>query len=268
VTAFVTWAKETLRLSSTPFIVLMLLAGAALLLVRPRWGRRWVIAFAAAFWFCSTPLGSEFLARPLARGFHPIEQRSEAHGVDAIVVLGGGTFDATAGGVHLGYPTAATAQRLVEAVRLHRLLGGEPLIVASGGIPPGGQGPPEAEVIAAQLSHLQVPPDHIVLDPVSRTTREQAVAVTRLLRARGINRFALVTSPPHMWRAVLAFRAEGADVVPSAYRLGSSSLTDRRTFMPSGASLRLSDDVLYGYASAAYYWARGWFRPAPSVSTT
>ena len=50
-TFLVNWAKTALRISNTPFIVVMLLAGAALLLVRPRWGRRWMIGFAIAFSF-------------------------------------------------------------------------------------------------------------------------------------------------------------------------------------------------------------------------
>jgi uncharacterized SAM-binding protein YcdF (DUF218 family) len=267
VTILVNWAKEVLRISSISFIVLMVLVGAALLLVRPRWGRRWVIGFAIAFWFCSTPFGSGLLARPMARGFHPIEDRREADGVAAIVVLGGGTKEVTAGPVRLGYPIDETALRIVEAVRLFRLLGGQPLIVVSGGTPRTDQGLPEAQVMAGGLAQLQVPSDHVLVDSRSETTREQAVAVTRLLLAHGIRRFALVTSPTHILRAVLVFRAQGADVVPSMSPLRSTAITDKRFFMPNGESLQLSDDAVYDYASTAYYWARGWFRPAPPAPT-
>lgn len=262
-TFLVNWAKTALRISNSPFIVVMLLAGAALLLVRPRWGRRWVIGLAIAFWFCSTPLGSGLIAGPLARGFHPIEDRQEAEGVGAIVVLGGGTFEVVAGPVRLGYPADETALRIVEGVRLFRFLGGQPLIVASGGRPRADQGVAEAEVMAAALAHLQVPADHVLVDTDSQTTREQAVAVTRMLLARGIRRFALVTAPTHMWRAVLVFRAQGADVVPSAAPMGSPAMARQLFFMPNGESLELSDDALYDYASTAYYWARGWLRPVP-----
>ena len=260
-TILVNWAKEFLRISSISFIVVMVLVGAALLLIRPRWGRRWVIGFAIALWFCSTPLGSELLAGSLARGFHPIEDRREADGVTAIVVIGGGTKEVNAGSVRLGYPIDETALRIVETVRLFQLLGSQPLIVASGGSPRTDQGVSEGDVIAADLAQLHIPPDRIVVDSRSETTREQAVAVTQLLRARGIGRFALVTSPTHMLRAVLAFRAQGADVVPSMSPLRSTAMTDVHFIMPNGASLQLSDDAVYDYASTAYYWGRGWFRP-------
>jgi uncharacterized SAM-binding protein YcdF (DUF218 family) len=267
VTILVNWAKEFLRISSISFIAVMVVTGAVLLLIRPRWGRRWVFGFAIAFWFCSTPLGSGLLAGPLARGFHPIEDRREADGVTAIVVIGGGTKEVSAGPVRLGYPIDETALRIVETVRVFQLLGSQPLVVASGGSPRTDQGVPEAEVMAADLALLHVPPDRIVVDSRSETTREQAVAVTRLLRARGIGRFALVTSPTHMLRAVLAFRAQGADVVPSMSPLRSTTMTVTRSIMPNGASLQLSDDAVYDYASTAYYWGRGWFRPDPPVST-
>jgi uncharacterized SAM-binding protein YcdF (DUF218 family) len=267
VTVLVDWAKGALRISSGPFIVVILLIGVALLLVRPRWGRRWVIGFAIAFWFCSTPLGSRLLAFPLARGFHPIDDRREAEGVGAIVVLGGGSFEVTAGPVRLGYPTAETALRIAEGVRVFRLLGSQPLMVASGGNPRTGQSVPEGDVIAAGIAQLEVPSDRVLVDALSLTTREQAIAVTQLLRARGIRRFVLVTSPTHMLRAVLVFRAHGADVVPSAAPFGSIGIAGTRFFMPNGESLRLSDVSLYDYASTAYYWAHGWFRPAPGALT-
>ena len=261
-TFLVDWAKGALRISSTPFIVVMMLAGAALLLIRPRWGRRWVIGFAIALWFCSTPLGSGLIARPLARGFHSIDDPREADGVGAIVVLGGGTFEVRAGSVRLGYPVSETALRIVEAVRVFRLLGGQSLIVASGGKTRTAQDVSEAEVMAAGLAQLHVPSDHVLVDPSSQTTREQAVAVTHVLRSRGIRRFVLVTSPTHMLRSVLVFRAQGADVVPSTSP-GTASRIGRRFFMPNDESLELSDDAVYDYASLAYYWARGWFRPEP-----
>src|SRR5207253_6046720 len=132
-----------------------------------------------------------------------------------------------------------------------------PLIVATGGTPEVERTVPEGEIIAADLLSLSVPLDHIVVESRSQTTREQAILVTELLRARGIRRFVLVTSPTHMWRAVLVFRSQGADVVPSLAPFQSESVA-RRVFAPGGDSLQLSDEAMYDYASTAYYWARGW----------
>jgi uncharacterized SAM-binding protein YcdF (DUF218 family) len=263
VTAVVNWAKGALRISGDPFIVLMVVTGAVLLLLVPRWGRRWVMAFAVALWFCSTPVGSGFLAAPLARGFHSLENRREAGPVGAIVVLGGGSEEARMGPFTLSHPSRETALRTLEGVRVFRLLDGQPLVVASGGMPEPDRTVPEGEIIAADLVKLRVPLDHVLIESRSTTTREQAMFVTELLQARGIRRFVLVTSPTHMWRSVLVFRAQGADPVPSLAPL-RSDMKARRFFDPSGESLQLSDEAVYDYASTAYYWWRGWFRPAPA----
>jgi uncharacterized SAM-binding protein YcdF (DUF218 family) len=258
VTAIINWAKSAFRISGNPFIVAVLLAGALLLLARARWGRRFVVALALAYWFVSTPLGSGMLVAPLARGFHPIEDPHAAAGAGAIVVLGGGTFEATSGPAMLGLPRRGTAMRIVEAVRVFRLLGGRPIVVASGGRPLPDQRVAEGDVIASELVQLHVPPDHIVTETRSETTHDEAVIVMAMLRARGIQRIVLVTSPTHMWRSVLTFRAQHADVVPSPAPLGAPGIASPRFFLPKQESIEVSDEALYDYFGTLYYWTRGW----------
>ena len=265
-TALVNWAKAALRIGSPPFLVVVLAIGAALLLAAPRWGRRWIIVLALALWFCSTPLGSGILAGPLARGFRPLQDRRDAAGAGAIVVLGGGISEVAAGSIVLAEPSHETSLRIIEAARVFRLRGGEPLIVASGGKPKADQRTAEGDVLAAELARLNVPADRLVVEATSRTTREQAVLVTKLLASRGIRRFILVTSPTHMWRSVLVFRAQGADVIASTAPAVSTPAAARPLFVPSDESLHLSDDAVYDSVSTLYYWANGWFRPAPPAS--
>jgi uncharacterized SAM-binding protein YcdF (DUF218 family) len=265
VTAIAGWAKDALRISGNPFLVVMLLIGAALLLARPRWGRRWAIGFALAWWFLSTPLGSGLLAAPVARGFHPIEDRREAEGAGAIVILGGGIHEVTADPVALGLPSHESALRIVEAVRVFRLLEDRPLVVASGGKAVAGQITAEGDVIAAELGRLQVPTDRILVERLSMTTHEQAIAVTGLLESQGIRRFVLVTSPTHMWRSVLAFRAQGSEPLPSTAPAGSGGMIAKRFWVPNAESLQLSDDAVYDSLGTLYYWMRGWFRPVPAA---
>ena len=99
-----------------------------------------MIAFAIAFWFLQLRRSAAtLLVGPLARGFHP-DRRSRARrdSVGAIVVLGGGIHEVSAGSVT---PWIShhdeTALRMLEGGRVFRLLEGQPLIVASGGIRPG-----------------------------------------------------------------------------------------------------------------------------------
>jgi uncharacterized SAM-binding protein YcdF (DUF218 family) len=258
----VAWAKEFLRLGNIVFTVAVLATGALLLFVRPRWGRRWIVAVALGYWLVSTPLGSSLLVRPIARGYHPLESAAEAGVIDAIVVLGGGIGEITAWPDALRYPSYATALRTLEAARVYRLLDRRPIVVASGGMPVRDQRMPEARVIADALIRLDIPADRVVLEDQSVNTHEQAIMVTRLLASRGIHRFVLITSPPHMARSAGVFRAQHADVVPSTAPLVSDNVSRLAFYVPNEPSFRVSDETTHEYGSLVYYWARGWFKPA------
>lgn len=86
----VNWAQETLRLGNIALIVVILAIGAVLLFLRPRWGRRWIVAIVLGYWFVSAPFGSRLFIAPLVRSFHSIEDPREAGSAGAIVVFGGG----------------------------------------------------------------------------------------------------------------------------------------------------------------------------------
>jgi uncharacterized SAM-binding protein YcdF (DUF218 family) len=259
----INWAKETLRLGNTAFILAILSVGLVLLFVRPRWGRRWMVAVVVAYWFVSTPLGSTLLVRPLVGGLHSLGDAREAGSVGAIVVLGGGIREMRVGSDSLAYPYDSTTLRVLEAARVFRLLDGRPLVVASGGTSGPDKRLAEGEVIADALIKLRVPGDRIIIEDMSLTTRDQAILVTRLLKSRGVDRFVLVTSPTHMSRSVAVFRAQHADVVPSLAPLVPERSRPQRSFMPNPSSLSVSDEAIYDYASFVYYWARGWFLPTP-----
>lgn len=259
-TPIVNWAKDVLRLGNVQLILIVALAGVVLLYIRPRWGRRWIVTATLGYWFLSTPIGSSLLVMPLARGFHPITDPREAASARAIVLLGGGVDETSLGPTVLAFPYIPTALRTLEAARVFKLLDGRPLVVASGGAARG-QRTPEGQVMADALVTLSVPRDHIVIEDGSHTTREQAIKITRLLESRGIRRFVLVTWSPHLGRAVAAFRAQHADVIPSAAPLASDQDGTPLFFVPNNGSLRRSDEAIWEYAASAYYWSRGWFRP-------
>ena len=263
-TAIINWAKEAFQIGDVAFLVAIFLIGALLLFARPRWGRRWILAAVLGYWWVSTPLGSMLLSAPLVRSFHALRDPVEARSAGAIVVLGGGIDQLKVGSNVLIYPSEPSALRVLEGARVFRLLGGIPLVVASGGTPAVGQQRAEGDVMAQALVELGVPRDRIVVDSVSMTTHDQALQVTRLLKARGIDRFIVVTSPTHMLRAVAVFRAQRADVVPSA----AAQLRERSWtppfFLPNRDSFQVSRNAVYDYAALGYYWARGRFREAPA----
>ena len=256
----VNFAKNSLRVSDGVLIVVVLAVGTALLYARPRLGRRWLTVAALLFVFLSTPLGSSVLTAPLVRGFQSIQDPKEAQSAGAIVVLGGGIRDLKVGAERLASPSEWTTLRLFEAARIFRLLGSRLPVVATGGFTAAGRRTTEAAVMADTLVDLGVPREQIVIEGESRNTHEQALHVTELLRARGINRFVLVTAPTHLWRSTIAFRAQNVDVVPSPSALLPDDAPRRRFFTPNIESLQTSDDAIYDYAALGYYWWRGWLK--------
>ena len=87
--------------------------------------------------------------------------------------------------------------------------------------------------------------------------------MAELLRARGWERVALVTSTGHMPRALATFRRYGVDAVPGY----AASIADRmrlrsRPWAPREESLEVGQSAGYGYFAWVYYWLLGRLAPA------
>lgn len=96
-----------------------------------------------------------------------------------------------------------------------------------------------------------VPADRIVMEDVSRSTRENALEAKRRVEGEG-GRKVLLTSDFHMFRARRAFAKAGLDVLPRP-------IPDvrQRWFTPQQrwvAFLDLAEET----AKIVYYWALGW----------
>ena len=142
----------------------------------------------------------------------PSCRRQMRGGATAIVLLGAGMQVHRSRGASYGAPTREGSLRVLEAVRLHRLLGGAP-IIATGGLRSSPYS--ESALMAHQLEQLGVPADKIIKEEKSTNTRDHALFVPPLLKQHGIQRFVLVTSQQHIARALGAFRKVGFDPVPS-----------------------------------------------------
>lgn len=99
--------------------------------------------------------------------------------------------------------------------------------ILSGG--PAGPSDPvvEARVLGAQLEAWGVDRSRILLEEGSRNTRENATASERIAREHHFERLLLVTSAPHMQRAMDCFREVGLAVDPLP--------VDYRSFDPANA---------------------------------
>jgi uncharacterized SAM-binding protein YcdF (DUF218 family) len=251
--------KDNWHLAAPLPLLVAIGIGVALLYGRQttRWGRRWLLAWLLGYWAISTAVGSWVIAAPLVHGQTRLESAAGARGAQAIVVLGGGIFSRSAGDLAVD-DLMASGLRVLEGVRLYRLLG-NPLLIVSGGnaqrvLPPR----PESSALRAVAIGLGVPADRVVEDRQSLTTREQALVLSRVLADRHIERFVLVTSPLHMRRSLAAFRAAGLDPIPSASELRDVPDDAFWTLVPDRNSLQVSDGATYEYLAFVYYWWRGW----------
>ncbi len=257
-----TFLKGSVRFES-PLVVIAVLAVVAVWWWRrpsSRGAWRLIVGYLVTLYAVSTPVGARVLIAALAHGVTSVSSVQDARGAEAVVVLGGGVQTVSAHGEVLAQLPTAPSLRILEALRLYRLLSPR-LVVVSGGIADTRtELRPEAEQMANALLHAGVPADRIALDAEAKTTHDHPRTVGPLLAARHVGRFVIVTSPLHMRRALGVFRAQGYDPVGSASLLQSEQLASRPFFLPNDDSLLLSNQALYEYAAWALYWWRGWVK--------
>lgn len=155
---------------------------------------------------------------------------------EILVVLGN---DVHAGG-EMGY---ASYLRALHALRTYRAGAFREVVVA------GGQG--VAEGIREYLAGNGVPPDRILVEGNSRSTRENAIFTAQLIRGHP-GRVVLVTSDIHTYRAWRVFRKAGLAVrtspAPDAGKRAHQPLRRWGVFL----------DLCLETAKVGWYWARGW----------
>ncbi len=248
---------------STGGVVLALFGGAAWLWSRPgsRMARLFLVA-AAVFYTLASTLGVTSAAgRVLALGFRPFQISDVPSGATAVVVLGSGGFTARDwSGNRFAVPDPSAATRVLEALRVFKLIEPEWIICSGGRLDAAGPNEPTGRTNGNTLLQLGVPESRLVVDITPRTTAEEAAAVTSRLRSLGISHAVLVTSGTHMRRARGAFRAQGFEVVPAVARSSNVDLSRRYWWMPSGVGLDEGATVAHEVLGLAYYRARGWYK--------
>lgn len=250
--------KASLIPGSESFLLLGTAAGALLIHLREpiaRWGRRWLAFLVTLYLLLSSPVIARALEAALILDADTASVSSE---FSAIVVLGGGTVTYQSEAGAISEMSDATSLRVLEAVRLYRRLEPRWLVVSGGSAT---QSVPETVPMTQELIDAGIPADRIQPDPISGSTREQAVNLSGQLRQLGVERFLLVTSPIHMRRALAAFRAQGLPAVPAPsaqHALGSPVLGSG--WLPHPAALDASQAAIRELLALGYYWLRGWIR--------
>lgn len=181
----------------------------------------------------------------------------------AVVLMGAATTTVLGRAEDLRILTPVAAARVLETARVFRALK-QPWVISSGGMtaPSRARQPPSLAMRDA-LVELGIPPDRIITESKSRTTYEEAVFITPLLKQLGAEPFVLVTSQSHMPRARHVFLAQGVRPIPApapdfppAFGL-EAGLTP---FRPDSEGLRLSGALLHEWVGYGYYRWRGWLR--------
>ena len=241
--------KELVNALASPLSVALLAACAALvcgLLGKCR-ARRWLLASSAIWAYAmSTAIFGLSLLRPLEQSYAPLRDGAPLPQVAYVVVLGS-YYNPTS---TLPITAAIDAEglvRIVEGLRLLRLLPGARLIVTGGGVE--GRGHPAAG--NARLARAFGVPDDalIVLESALDTAGEARDVAARL----GPDPFLLVTTASHMPRAMLLMRRAGAN--PIAAPTGQQTRPDAHfgwgELLPSSGGLRASERAVHEYLGFA-----------------
>ena len=255
--------KEYLVPGSAWFLIIAGSAGAACLFGSERQrktGRTFLAALFLLYWAMSLPL----VALSLQKIKSP-DDLTEPGSLPAdpypIVVLGNGLSGYSLRGGRFEVPMARTAMNTLFALDRYRRFPASTLIASGGRHPGAPDGVPEAALIGDALQRNGVPVDHILLETVSSTTKEQADATSRMLNARGDRTCILVTSPQQMARAIDLFRRNGIAAIPLPAGSLLWELEETHWWswlLPTTEARAVSRDVVYEMMAWPYYRIRGW----------
>jgi uncharacterized SAM-binding protein YcdF (DUF218 family) len=164
-------------------------------------------------------------------------QRDDQRPADAIVVMGAAQYD--------GRPSPVFAARLDHAVSLY-LAGLAPTFIVTGGKADGDRTTEAASARAYAIAR-GVPPSAILVEDVSRTTRESIHSVSQLLRDHHLGSAVFVSDRPHMLRVLRMAADDGITA------WGSPTATSPIESDPAG---RL-DATLHELGALAQYFILG-----------
>ena len=222
-------------------------------------GRRLLVSLVVLYWVMSVPAVARGLqGARFGRMSEPPSSLPEQP--LPIVVLGNGLGGYSALGGRIDLPLGQTAMNTLFALDRFRRQPAS-MLIASGGVQAEG-GYAEGAVIRDALIRNHVPPDHIIVEDNSGTTREQVVQSSKILRRLGATTCVVVTTPQQMGRAIDLFTREGITVLPlqAGSLLWGLDATQPwwRWLIPSTAARAVSRDVIYELIAWPYYRLRGW----------
>jgi len=142
--------------------------------------------------------------------------------------------------------SASTAFRLMEAIRLWRVIEGSKILISGAGSTP--------ELMKKVLISLGVPDQVVLIENKSRNTYDSAANVYQMV---GTNDIILVTSAGHMPRSLGVFKKNGMDPVPAPtdYLTAPSCLV--AGYLPTASHLAYTDLAVHEYIGIFWYKVTG-----------
>ena len=235
--------KKFLTALILPPTSLLLLALLGLWMMRAK-SRRWrdggfvlAVLSVVSLLLLNTPLVSRALVAPLEP--HPPITSAQLQQVQAIVILGGGTYYGAPeyGGDTVSGSSLARIRYGAHLARQTKL----PLLV-TGGAPSGGR--PEAELMRETLDK-EFGVKVRWVEGASRDTAENAALSAPLLKAAGVKRIALVSHGLHLPRSIPLFEHQGFEVVPAPTGFSTEPPSQLASLLPGG--LGRSTQALHEY---------------------
>jgi uncharacterized SAM-binding protein YcdF (DUF218 family) len=237
--------KQIVAAAAQPLTIALLLAVLALVLglLRRRRLMLWTIALAGTIAYVGsiTPVAG-LLLRPLEASFAPLRDSDVPAAIKYIVVLGSGYSPSE------GYSVTAALDReglvrVIEGIRLQRLVSTARLVV-SGGAPPGRAAPAAGYALLARS--LGVDPAALIVLDDALDTDDEARELVELI---GAEPFLLVTSAYHMPRAVREMQRAGARPIaaPAGQLVLPTSKATMRRWLPSSSGAFGTERAVHEY---------------------
>ena len=238
--------KKIIALLLMPLTVCLLVLGFGVLLL---WIRRRLSAAKIMLTFgvilltvLSFTAVANQIIKPLASWYPPLLNAGRLKDVNWVVVLGGGHAS------NPEFPANAqienqTLARLVEGIRIHRMLPGSKLVLSGGAV---FDPLPEADTMAKVAHILGMSWDEMILESQAKDTEQQALRVREIL---GSAPMILVTSAVHMPRAMLVFEQMGLHPIPAPVDFFDWMRSERgpQQFFPRAMVLKKVESALHEY---------------------
>ncbi len=204
------------------------------------------IVLLALFSYAPLP---DIALKSLEYRYAPLVDLSQFSDIRWVVVLGGGHHSDPELPV-TSHLSESSLSRLVEGIRIHRLLPESRLVLSGGKV---FDPTPEAETMVRVAEIMGIEGNKIVLEKLSRDTRDQARFIHEIV---GDERFILVTSAAHMPRSMALFQKLGMSPIPAPtdYWVTKRHGIGPGVFFPNVGSLRKMERVFYEYLGLG--WAR------------